>query len=155
VLTKFALIFAAVRLARYWKILPSSLPGKAVLTVYQRHLAQRPHVNRTLKTNAIARVREYVQRNRPQLIDLSKGYPALSDKQFKEAPGFLRAEGGSEWLLIGRPRWAAEFLLRQKDMLEELKAENRLKTSRGEPYQWQTKVRQSKKTDRVYAIKIE
>jgi hypothetical protein len=153
VLTKFALVFAAVRLARYWRILPISLSGKAVLTVYQRHLAQRAYANRTLKTDAIARVREYVQRTRSKLIDFSDDYPKLSDEEFKAAPGFVLRKGGSTWLLVSTPRWSSEFATQGKAMLEELKAQGRLRATEG--YQWQTRVRKNKKTDRVHAIRID
>jgi hypothetical protein len=88
VLDKFALVYAAARLARHFKVLPIRFPGPAVLSIYRRHAAQRAETKGSTKTgDALKAVQDYFRRNREHLYDLSDDYPKLSDQEFKAAPG--------------------------------------------------------------------
>ena len=155
VVDKFALVFAALWLARRWKIVPLPFPGLAVLKVYRRYLSALPARMpvSTATYSALNTVREYVDARQSELRDLSDGrYPKLTDQQLDEAAGFLRRKGGVTWLLIRARRWNAEFVLRAKTMLEELMSLGRLKATDG--CQTQVRVRKSRNKDRVYMIKI-
>jgi hypothetical protein len=154
VLDKFALVYAAARLARNFDILPIRRPGPAVLSIYRRHVAQRDQTRRSTNNgDALRKVQDYFHRHREHFYDLSHGYPKLSGEEFKTAPGFVLRKGGSTWLLVSAARWSATFPANAKQLLVGLQDAGKLKATEG--FQWQTKVRKSEKKDRVYAIKLD
>ena len=76
---KFALVYAAARLSRHWNVLPVNRVGPAVLTVYRRYRAGlSPDAQPVSHQSALDEVRNYVDRHRSELHDLSRGiYPDL------------------------------------------------------------------------------
>jgi len=145
---KFAVIYAAGMLGRRWRILPLDYVGSAVLAVFNR-FRQSFEGGSEEVAKTVKQVGDYFRQHESKLYVIDDGkYRRLNDRQFDEAPGFLRHQGGVTWLIVSPERWAGEFGGRARSMLGHLSGLDRLKATDG--YQWQVKVRQSK--DRTESI---
>lgn len=150
----FAMIYAAARIAKRWKILPLKRLMPLLLESYRRCTAADAHNLPKVRLSARQRVQAYTAANLTELIDLDARDPIkMTKKQINDCAGFLKTLKGRRCLLVRARRWNLEFGTEARSILDELDRQGRLHAT--ENLQTQTRVRANETKDRVYAIRVE
>ena len=151
---KFATIYAAGRLACEWGILPFEGVGASVMAVFRRAEALRGTAQVTAPPAAIDRIGQHAEARRADIVDLDAVEPpSLSGQALEQAPGFFKRFGGRRYLLVRSHQLERLFGIDLRRTLQELRAQGRLLAS--DKLQYQYRVRQETKHDRVYAIALD
>ena len=152
--TKFAIIYAAGRLACEMCVLPFEPReiGEAVLEVFQR--AQGAHQAADVaRLSPPDRLRAYVAAHRAELVDLDVvPAPQLSNDELDAHVGFWRTLQGRRCLLLRGDAFRRIFGAEQAQAKSQLRKGDHLVIGSGEHFQTQAPVRDREEKSRVYAI---
>jgi putative DNA primase/helicase len=147
---KFAVVYAAGRLASDWDILPVNNLWESLLKCFRQwQAAQLPTTGNN--PTAHERVLAYADTNAADLFDLDAYLaPPLTARAMDTHAGFLKTVKTRRCLLIRPARWEAIFGQDAFNMLTELKKAGLLLFNDGRQYN--TKIRKSRTMNKVYAV---
>lgn len=104
---KFAVVYAAGRLAARYDILPWPKEiGRAVRTCEADH---HDFVRKTSPQDPVSRVGQYLEANRKAMLKVPEGGLRIAKSQVEEAPGFRRKTSRGEVFLVSKTRFEREF----------------------------------------------
>lgn len=140
----FALVYAAGRLAQDYGVVPKRWEcGPAVLTCYQRHVAEKA----VALGGALERIRAYAARTD---VIQGRGARDIDVKSFRASAGLVLGQGAGDEIVVD-PR---AFRARVSDSLALIKALDRLGAVDRDGDTYQTKRTIGDRSIRVYAFKL-
>lgn len=149
----YAMIYAAGRLAKEWRILPLKGLSALLREAYRRSAAVDAEGAPRPSLSPQQRVQAYVEANLSTLRDLDSRKPSrMSTERLDGCSGFLKTAKQRRSLLIRKQRWDREFGGEAHRLLKQLQANGCLYTS--DKLQAQIKVRANSGKDRVYCIAL-
>lgn len=105
----FAITYAAGRLARQWKLIPHKWGSLKVNLQDVYATVQGKLDNKQAGQSALKTIRDYVRRNKDDLIHMETLPRPLKYKRFKQSAGFLLEREGRRDVLIPTERFKSEF----------------------------------------------
>lgn len=155
----FATIYAALRLAREWEVIPKSwrtakASTLAAYRLYLGSLASSP-VGSVVGPSALNLVQAYAKRERKNLVRIKEIDRPLDRKKFATAAGFTRKNDGHRELLVPTTRFQREFP-DYENLLRELKRLGHAITEGGPQKKFSRKApRRINDGGRVYRIRLD